>query len=329
MISILVLVFGLALILGMCELFTNAVERVGKRFDLGSGPVGSVLAAVGTALPETLVPILALLVSHDPKAQDIGVGAIAGAPFMLATLGFAVTGAGVLFFAMLGKRPWTMDLALGTVKRDLGFFLAFYGMAVAATFIPWFAVRAVIAALLVIGYVVYVRCTFADEANLDGDVDRLILGRFLPNGFALEIIQAVLAVGGILAGAWLFIDGVSQLSAQLAAPALLVSIIVTPIATELPEKFNSVLWTRRGKDSLALGNMTGAMVFQCCFPVALGLVCSPWHLTGNTLLSAIIALTSAAFVLAWVRIRGSLHPGVLLGCGGLYLVFIIRALVTR
>ena len=32
------------------------------------------------------------------------------------------------------------------------------------------------------------------------------------------------------------------------------------IATELPENVNSVLWIRRRKDTLAMGNITGAMV---------------------------------------------------------------------
>ena len=42
-------------------LFTNAVEWIGHRLELGEGAVGSLLAAVGTAMPETLIAIVALL----------------------------------------------------------------------------------------------------------------------------------------------------------------------------------------------------------------------------------------------------------------------------
>jgi Ca2+/Na+ antiporter len=55
--------FGLALlaIVVAAAIFTNAVEILGGRLNLGDGAVGSVLAAVGTALPETMIPIVAVL----------------------------------------------------------------------------------------------------------------------------------------------------------------------------------------------------------------------------------------------------------------------------
>ena len=57
-------------------MFTNAMEIVGWRLKLGQGAVGSVLAAVGTALAKTMIPIVAIL----------------AAPFLLATLAMFVTG---------------------------------------------------------------------------------------------------------------------------------------------------------------------------------------------------------------------------------------------
>jgi hypothetical protein len=76
--SLLTLVeFGLALaaILVAASLFTNAVEILGARLGLQQGGVGSVLAAVGTALPETIIPIVAILESvFTGKALGIIVG---------------------------------------------------------------------------------------------------------------------------------------------------------------------------------------------------------------------------------------------------------------
>ena len=60
----LLFVVSLALILFACELFTNGVEWAGKKMDLSRGATGSVLAAVGTALPETSIPILALIAGN-------------------------------------------------------------------------------------------------------------------------------------------------------------------------------------------------------------------------------------------------------------------------
>ena len=117
-------------------LFTNGIELLGHRLKMHQSAVGSVLAAIGTALPETIIPIIAVLVFRDPKAMDVGIGAIAGAPFMLATLGLFVTGAAVILFSLLGRRTMEVRVAPAAVARDLTFFVVLYGVAVLTTFIP-------------------------------------------------------------------------------------------------------------------------------------------------------------------------------------------------
>jgi cation:H+ antiporter len=83
------LILALVVILGAADLFTNGIEWIGERFGLSEGAVGSVLAAVGTALPETLLPLVAILLGRS-GGEDIGIGAILGAPFMLSTLAMFV-----------------------------------------------------------------------------------------------------------------------------------------------------------------------------------------------------------------------------------------------
>ena len=56
---------------------------------------------------------------------------------------------------------------------------------------------------------------------------------------------------------------------------VLLALVVAPIATELPEKFNSIIWVRQGKDTLAMGNITGAMVFQSAIPTVVALLFAP------------------------------------------------------
>ena len=84
------LIASFAVILAGRSLFTNAVEWIGHRLKLGEGAVGSLLAAVGTAMPETLIAIVALI--EGTKNEDIAVGAIVGAPFLLATLAMGLVG---------------------------------------------------------------------------------------------------------------------------------------------------------------------------------------------------------------------------------------------
>src|SRR3712207_4472363 len=98
---VLELVLSATAIVVAAALCVNAVELLGERLNLGAGAVGSILAAVGTALPETMIPIVAVIASlltGSDAAGDIGVGAILGAPFLLATLAMFVVGVSVLTF---------------------------------------------------------------------------------------------------------------------------------------------------------------------------------------------------------------------------------------
>src|SRR5437773_1627374 len=94
--EVLTLALAFIVILLGAELFTNGIEWFGHKLGLAEGAVGSVLAAVGTALPETMIPIIAILVSSGASSSAVGVGAILGAPFMLGTLAMFVTGVAVL-----------------------------------------------------------------------------------------------------------------------------------------------------------------------------------------------------------------------------------------
>ena len=96
--DVILLVVSFAVILAGALLFTNAVEWIGHRLEIGEGAVGSLLAAVGTAMPETLIAIVALV--GATKSEDVAIGAIVGAPFLLATLAMGLVG----LFAYLYRR---------------------------------------------------------------------------------------------------------------------------------------------------------------------------------------------------------------------------------
>jgi len=42
----------------------------------------------------------------------------------------------------------------------------------------------------------------------------------------------------------------------------LLALLLSPIATELPETLNAIIWVRQGKHRLALANISGAMMIQ-------------------------------------------------------------------
>ena len=318
------LLVSLSVILLGSELFTNGVEWAGKRLKLAEGAVGSLLAAVGTALPETLVPIVAIFFSTAHAGMDVGVGAIAGAPFMLATLAFFVMGGIVLVSSRRGRRSPRIQADPAVIGQDLRFFMGLYLLAVLVTFTPSTAVRLGVAAVLVLGYAYYAYLHLREEGGDAHDPHPLHLSRLLPVRPRLRFIGSQI-LGGLLlivGGAHFFVTYVTVLAQQWDVSPLVLSLLITPVATELPEKANSALWLLRGKDTLALGNVTGAMVFQSSVPVAIGVVFTPWDLKGLTLISAVLALGASAVFYAVLRRRHRVHPAVFLLGGLFYGVFL-------
>jgi cation:H+ antiporter len=324
-VSMVFLIASLLLILASCYVFVNAVECLGNAFNLHQGIVGSILAAIGTALPETIIPVLAIMFSKRASSHDVGIGAIAGAPFMLSTLAFFVTGAAVLIYSALGKRSRTMNVNTGIISKDLTFFLIIYGTAVGTTLfheIIW--LKILIALLLLLSYLLYLKLIVSDQADLLENVEPLYVKRYFKVSENVPWISLQLVFGLILmlAGAHFFIHYIQALSLTLGIAPLILSLIITPIATELPEKLNSVIWVGRNKETLAIGNLTGAMVFQSCFPVVFGMIFTPWNLQGITLVSAALALIGAAINLVWLKVFKRMNPTVLMLGGILYLIFL-------
>ena len=349
--------FAIALgaIVVAAALFTNAVEILGGRLSLGQGAVGSVLAAVGTALPETMIPIVAILAAvfagRDPEtAGEIGIGAILGAPFMLATLAMFVVGASALYFrnrrengaeircegVVADDFPWcrapgkSVNIDADTIGRDLAFFLVFFAVAAAVGVVELlYPLKIVLALLLVVAYALYVRRTLHSGEALEEVPDRLTLWRRDSASPTWAVAgQAVLSLALIVVGARIFVDAVEHVAESAGLPAGLVALVLAPLATELPEKINSVIWVRHSKDTLALGNITGAMVFQSTVPVTFGVLFTRWELEPLNLFSVVLALVSGALIYVALRRSKTLQAWQLMLGGLFYLAFLVGAVIA-
>jgi cation:H+ antiporter len=142
----------------------------------------------------------------------------------------------------------------------------------------------------------------------------------------LIVGQTLLAFGGILLGAKIFAAWIDAFSHAMGFNALLVALLLAPLATELPEAANSLIWTKDGKDVIALGNVAGAMVFQSTFPVTIGVLLTPWILGPYGTVAALFALASGAVI--WVQLRfrtrdDALPLSALIVGGSLYVIFIV------
>ncbi len=330
--EVIILIVSLIIILAATKLFVNAIECLGKLLKLSEGAVGSVLAALGTALPETLIPIIAMLTGNTSNAADIGIGTILGAPLMLSTLTMFVTGCAVIYFKDTRKHKDKITVNYDIISHDLKFFCFAFILAILCGFIPesFKTIKILIAVILVLSYIIYILKIVKDNKKTSFNLSNLYITfgnqKIIKSNkiIYLAILQAIIAITLIIICAETFVDAISYISNALNIPAFVLAIVITPIATELPEKFNSIIWISKEKDTLALSNITGAMMFQASILPAIGILLTDWSLTNaGTVISAALALASVTLLLTELKIKKHLTVKMLLTSGIFYLLFII------
>jgi cation:H+ antiporter len=321
------LLVGIVIILSGCELFANGVECLGDRLDMSHATVGSLLAAVGTALPETIVPILALLFGHGTHGKEIAVGAILGAPFMLGTLAMFLLGVTVTVLKVFKRRPEaTLDINAPVMKFEMIFFLITMGIVAALSFLKISLLNHLGGAGLLMLYGVFVFYALRHEPEEGEEFSEYFHFNTLlkcPKNLRWIIIQIMVGLIFIIFGAHLFVKYLTAFSIKTGIPSLILSLIITPVATELPEKFNSITWTIKGKDTMGVGNITGAMVFQSTIPVSIGLIFTDWMLSWKEFYNIFSSLAMAGLVLLYIKRKKNLPAPVLLAGGLFYLGYIL------
>lgn len=323
--AFLLLIVSLGVILFAAEIFTNGVEWLGVRLHLSEGAVGSILAAVGTAMPESLIPLIAFISGKGIEQQHVGIGAIIGAPFMLSTLAFFISGLVVVLEA--NKRldfPY-LRVDERVIRRDITFFFFGYSLGLGAAFIANPAIKYLIAVFLIAWYCLYVWLTLRSgrSAGHSSEVRPLYFSTSKNNPrLVLITFQVIFAMILLVVGANLFVKEVSVISELLGISPFFLSLIIAPIATELPEKFNSVIWLLQEKDTLALGNITGAMVFQSVVLPSIGIIFTNWHFISGSLVPVVLTFLSVGLVYLSLLLKRKLNAYVLLAGGLFYLIFL-------
>jgi cation:H+ antiporter len=321
--TVLLLLVSFVLIIVGAILFTNAVEWTGRRLNLGHGAVGSLLAAVGTALPESLIPIVAVLAGAE--GEEVAIGAIIGAPFMLGTVAMLLIAGSALAFASRRHAGREIDADQRTVRRDLGFFLPCFAFGIALGLVDSKPLHIAGAVVLVIAYGWYVHRTIKKEGDAEEEEPKPLYfdtsKQDPPN--ALQLVgQLLIGLLMIIGGAELFVEEIKKVAESLGVAPLVLSLILAPLATELPEKLNSVIWIREDKDQLAVGNVVGAMAFQASVPVAFGLAVTEWKLEPAAVAAGVLGLIGGALALWRLRV-GRMGPAAVVAWSALFLALVV------
>ncbi|NKI98649.1 sodium:calcium antiporter [Novosphingobium sp. SG707] len=316
------LLLGSAVVIYLaCEYFVNGVEWVGEKMDVGQKATGTILAAFGTALPESVVTLVAVAFGTGAAAKELGVGAALGGPLALSTIAYATVGVVLLLTGRRLAASSDMAHTFRHLSKDQGWFLAIFAAKItlgllAFAWKPWLGV------LFLAAYALYVRQELGGEGDdAEEGIEPLKFqpGRAVP-ATAMAVFQVLVALVVIFVASQTFVRQLEALGPALGLRPQLLALLFSPIATELPETMNAIIWVRQGKYKLALANISGAMMIQATIPTALGLFFTPWLLTPPLLVAA-GATMAAILIMFLVFRRGMASRGLLAGMGLLYLVF--------
>lgn len=324
------LYLNLALLLGSavviylaCEVFVNGVEWVGRKFAVGQQATGSILAAFGTALPESVVTFVAVVFGTTSAQKAIGVGAALGGPLVLSTIAYATVGVVLILCRTRLPKTAAIRADFKSLSRDQGWFLVIFAAKIALGVVA-FAFKPWLGALFLAAYGAYFWKEMRGEIEAEHvplEPLKLMPRRATPPTWA-AVAQTLAALVVIFAASHLFVKQLDALGPALGIKPQLLALLLSPIATELPETLNAVIWVRQGKFRLALANISGAMMIQATVPTAFGLFFTPWILDRSLLVgAAVTALAVAAMFLAFRR--GFISRGFLAAMAGLYGLFAV------
>jgi cation:H+ antiporter len=311
-----------------CQWFVNAVEWLGRRLRVGPLAVGTILAAFGTALPESVVTFVAVVFGTSASQKDVGVGAAMGGPLALATVAYGVTGwmmlarrrrahAGARAMVPAGGPASAAPAAspapepgddvgdLGKLACDQGWFLVIFVVKVALGLVA-FAVKPWLGLLFFAAYAVYFwwQIRGGDGHGRGEDLEPLLLQRrrAQPGTWAV-VTQTVAALAVIFAASQVFVRQLDAIGPMLGLSAAVTALLLSPIATELPEIMNAIIWVRQGKTRLALANVSGAMMIQATVPSGLGLLFTQWRFGTELLIAGLITMAAVGYLLFLLRTR--------------------------
>lgn len=312
---------SIVLIYYSCEFFVNGIEWVGKRFKISKNAVGTILAAFGTALPESVVTLVAVAFGSSPAQKDIGVGAALGGPLVLSTIAYAIVGLSVMAFRQRRGTGMAVCCDCSKLSKDQIWFLVIFAFKIGLGLVV-FSMKPWTGLLFLAAYGVYCFKEMRAESCETGAMEPL---RFRPGKEEPETVwilaQTILAVAFVFIGSRIFVSQLETISLSLGLPAHIVALLLSPIATELPEILNAVIWVRQGKEMLALSNISGAMMIQATVPSALGLFFTPWLFDTYLTVAGVVTALSICFLCYTLRCD-RLSPKRLSLAGGFYALFV-------
>lgn len=254
-------------------ILSYGAEHLSEKF--GAKFVGRVLLSIATTLPEIAIVIYAAA----QGSFGIAIGSGLGSNLLMMTLGLAIML--IIATTRLSKAP-LKQIDVSTFKNDMIFLIlaaiiSFVLFLDGFNYIDGFIFMGLFAGYIVLSlYEMRVENKYkVSNENIGKDTNNnnkeLIVEHNNSNDtnddkkkFIKAIVPFLLGAIGILFGAEPFIHSLEGLSAEIGISAVVLAVIISPIAGEMPEKISMMILARKGAAgaSIAIANVLGSKILN-------------------------------------------------------------------
>ncbi len=255
-------------------ILSYGAEHLSERF--GAKFVGRVLLSIATTLPEIAIVIYAAA----QGSFGIAIGSGLGSNLLMMTLGLAIML--IIATTRLSKAP-LKQIDVSTFKYDMIFLIlaaviSFVLFLDGFNYVDGFVFVGLFAAYIILSlYEMKVENKnklankeIIQNNNNDNDNKKLIVEQNVSNGdndnkkFIKAIGTFLIGALGILFGAEPFIHSLEGLSVEYGISAVVLAVIISPIAGEMPEKISMMILARKGAAgaSIAIANVLGSKILN-------------------------------------------------------------------
>ena len=288
--DILLLILGLALILGGANFLTDGSAALAQRFRVPEFIVGLTIVAVGTPTPELGVSVLSAAAGNS----DVAIGNVVGADIFN---GFVILG----ICALIAPLPLTG----GNIRRDIPFVTAASVLLLLFTSDRLLglgqvdAIGRIDGIIMLLLYIALIRYTIRAEGRTAVQATPETAAAGKPQrGKAMWLIVVMIVGGlaGLVFGGELFLRSATAIARALGVSESVIAITLVAGGTSLPELASSVVSLIKGKADMALGNVIGSNIANILLILGLSATINPLTLGGITRIDLLVVLLSSVLL---------------------------------
>lgn len=315
-ISVILLVVGLALLIKGADFFVDGSSSIAKNFRVPAIIIGLTIVAFGTSAPEAAVSITASI----KGLNDIAMGNIIGSNI----------------FNLLGVLG--ISAIIKPIKIERQIIVKEYPFSLAATVVLlviicdiWLGTGSINTLsrgdgiILMIFFAIFLY-SIISTAQHSREADSGETDQKPKYSIPKSILFSLAGLTGIIIGGQLIVNSATDIAKVFGISEALIGLTIVAVGTSLPELVTSIVAARKGESEIAIGNVIGSNIFNILFILGASSIINPLDINSLNIIDMIILVVITLLVYAFCITKRSVSriEGVVLTAGYIgYLIYII------